>query len=121
MKILSCQICSNVKDFKSEYNLLMKLAPYAIRAKVWLYQGDSPWHFITISKSFSKEIKKEYLWPRNGFGSIPVYVKIGKTEWKTSIFPEKKGTYVLPLKKEIRIKEKIIVGDTIDISLELIV
>ncbi len=95
---------------------------YKIRAKVWLWEGDDPWHFVTIEKEDAEEIKKEEPWPRKGFGSSPVHVTVGKTTWKTSIFPEKKekGTYVLPLKKEVRDKENIKVGDTIDVSLEVI-
>lgn len=98
----------------------MKSAAYSVRARVWLYQGNSPWHFITIKKSDADEIKKEYIWPRRGFGAIPVAVKIGKTTWKTSIFPDKDGTYLLPLKKEVRVKENIKTGDAINVSIEVI-
>lgn len=98
----------------------MKTASYRIRAKIWLYQGDSPWHFITIKKTDADEIKKDYLWPRRGFGSIPVNVTIGKTTWKTSIFPDKEETYVLPLKKEVREKEYIKAGDMIRASIAVI-
>lgn len=98
----------------------MKSAPYPVRAKVWLYRGDNPWHFVTIEKRDSDSIKKEYIWPRRGFGAIPVQVTINKTSWKTSIFPDKDGTYLLPLKKEIRKKGNIKAGDTISVSIEVI-
>lgn len=98
----------------------MKSAPYSVRAKVWLYEGDSPWHFITIKKLDADEIKRFDMGPRRGFGSIPVNVNVGKTKWKTSIFPDKKGTYVLPLKKEVRVKEGLKVGNTITLSVEVI-
>lgn len=45
---------------------------------------------------------------------------VGKTSWKTSIFPENKGTYLLPLKKEVRVKENLKVGDAIVVSIEVI-
>lgn len=49
-----------------------------------------------------------------GWGSLPVTAVIGKTSWKTSIFPDKKiGAYLLPLKSEIRKKENIVAGATI--------
>ncbi|MBI2611689.1 DUF1905 domain-containing protein [Candidatus Gottesmanbacteria bacterium] len=99
----------------------MKSTKYKVSAKVWLYQDDSPWHFITIEKEDAEEIKKEYIWPRRGFGAIPVNVKVGNTSWKTSIFPEKKGTYLLPLKKEVRAKENIKIGDTIKVYIEVII
>ena len=95
--------------------------PHIVKARVWVWQGDSPWHFITISKKQAEEIKKEYHWPRRGFGSIPVKVALGKTSWQTSIFPEKGGTYLLPLKKDVRKKEDIVVGQTITVSLTVLV
>ncbi|MEK7517823.1 MAG: DUF1905 domain-containing protein [Patescibacteria group bacterium] len=115
----------------------MKTAAYPIRAKVWLYPGDpstrrvpygnpsssgqvSPWHFVTIEKKSADEIKKEYIWPRRGFGAIPVQVTINKTSWKTSIFPDKDGTYLLPLKKEVRAKENIKAGSTVTVAIEVI-
>lgn len=98
----------------------MKNEPHIVKARVWQYQGDSPWHFITIEKEQAGEIKKEYHWPRRGFGSIPVSVTLGATVWKTSIFPEKGGTYVLPLKKEVRNKEKIIIGQNITLFLTVL-
>lgn len=93
---------------------------HSVTARVWLYQGDSPWHFVTIPLSESGEIKKDYIWPRRGFGSIPVLATVGGTSWRTSIFPDKDGSYLLPLKKSVRASEKISEGDMIDITLEVI-
>ena len=36
-----------------------------------------------------------------GWGVIPVHVQIGKTEWKTSLFP-KDGLYIVPIKASVR-------------------
>ena len=99
----------------------MKLPLYNIRAKVWLYKGEGPWHFVTIEKNIAKEIKKEYALPRRGFGSIPVKVTVGSSSWKTSIFPDKTGVYLLPLKKEVRRMENIKIGYSINLSLEIFV
>lgn len=98
----------------------MKSISYSIRARVWIYPGENPWHFATIKKGDADEIKMHDIGPRRGFGSIPVEVTIGKTSWTTSIFPEKKGTYLLPLKKEVRRSENIKAGDTVRITLEVI-
>jgi hypothetical protein len=78
------------------------------------------WHFTGIPKKESEEIKKESV-VKAGFGSIPVEVTVGKTKWKTSIFPDKRsGTYLLPLKAEVRKKEKIFSEDDIYLTIELI-
>jgi hypothetical protein len=48
-------------------------------------------------------------------------VTIGKTKWKTSVFPDKRsGTYLLPLKAEVRKKEGIFSEDTVSLTIELI-
>ncbi len=53
-------------------------------------------------------------------GSLPVIATIGKTIWKTSIFPDKKiCSYLLPLKAEVRKKELLREGDKIKLSLEI--
>lgn len=98
----------------------MKTEVYKLSAKLWIYQGGSPWHFVSIQKKDADIIKKEYIWPKRGFGSIPVNVVVGKTSWKTSIFPDKKGEYLLPIKKEVRINEGLRAGDKLKILIELI-
>jgi len=78
------------------------------------------WHFISVSKKQTEDIKKRFGAKAKGWGSLPVIVNIGKTKWKTSIFPDKKsGTYLLPLKAEIRKKEGIFKGDKINFTIEI--
>jgi len=92
---------------------------FEFKSKVWLWnEGKGSWHFATVPLELSKHIKG-FSMPRKGFGSIPVIVTVGKTKWKTSIFPEKKGTYVLPIKKEVRNKEKISANDNIEVTITL--
>jgi hypothetical protein len=47
---------------------------------------------------------------------IPVTVWIGKTEWKTSLFP-KEGRYLVPIKASVRHAEKLEEGDQVTIRL----
>ncbi len=92
---------------------------FTFKSKIWLWSGDkAAWHFATVPLEISKQLKG-FSMPRKGFGSIPVNVTIGKTTWKTSIFPEKKGTYILPLKKDVRKAEKIIVDNEVEITIKL--
>lgn len=92
------------------------------RQKVWIYPGDAPWHFVNVGKGISKEIKELFGEWSGGFGSLPVKVIVGKTTWKTSIFPDKKsGSYLLPLKASVRKKENIIADKTLSYSIEILV
>ena len=93
---------------------------YKLKSKVWLYPGMAGWHFVSVPKKESKEIKENFKEDARGWGSLPVEVTIGKTTWKTSIFPDKKSdTYVLPLKAEVRKKESIFADDTISFSIKI--
>lgn len=93
---------------------------FRIRAKVWLYPGMAGWHFVTIPKHARDEINYFFSHAKRGWGSLPVLVTLGKTSWKTSIFPDKKlGSYLLPLKADVRKKEAVREGDSIDFVLKL--
>ncbi len=93
---------------------------FHIKTTVWLYPGMVGWHFVTVPKETTEEIDNYFSLIKGGWGSIPVMVTIGKTNWKTSIFPDKKsGSYLLPLKKEVRLKEKISEGDEVKVELEI--
>lgn len=87
------------------------------KAKLWIYEAPAPWYMITVPINVSSKIKDRFGHLHRGWGSIPVIVSIGETAWKTSIFWEKKGTYLLPIKKSVRVKEKITNGDVLEISI----
>lgn len=92
---------------------------FEIKSHVWVYEGPAAWHFATIDTKTSKKIKDLGLGKR-GWGSVPVKVTIGKTKWKTSIFPDKDKVYLLPIKKEVRKLESIKAGGNLKIKLEII-
>jgi hypothetical protein len=49
---------------------------------------------------------------------IPVHVRIGKTEWKTSLFP-KDGHYIVPIKASVRKAENLKEGDQVTVRLDV--
>jgi len=87
-------------------------------AELWIYQGKGGWFFVTLPKDESEQIKFLNSHRRSGWGSVRVTAKIGRSEWKTSIFPDSKaGAYLLPAKSDIRKKEKITAGDKVRFTL----
>jgi len=94
---------------------------YTVRAKVVVWPGEQgAWHFAHVDKKQSAVIKERYRGPRRGFGGIRVAVKLGKTKWETSIFPDSRsGTYILPLKAAVRRSEGIFEGDQITFTLAI--
>jgi hypothetical protein len=50
-----------------------------------------------------------------------VDVTVGSTRWSTSIFPDsKRGTYVLPLKKAVRVAEGLSAGASARVELDVV-
>ena len=95
---------------------------YKIRSEVTLWPGaQGAWHFAYVDKKHSEEIRKKYTGPRRGFGAVRVRVRVGKTTWETSIFPDSRaGVYILPLKAKVRRAEGIQAGESITFTLEIL-
>ncbi|AXR67573.1 DUF1905 domain-containing protein [Leptospira mayottensis] len=90
------------------------------QATVWIYPGKGGWHFLTLPVKASKEIRTILDKTHRHWGMIPVIAKIGITSWNTSIFPEKNSIkYVLPLKADVRKKEKITVDQKLRVSITI--
>lgn len=94
---------------------------YQVTSKLWLYPGESAnWHFLTVPKDVSTDLKEKYRPFLKGFGSLPVEVTIGETTWKTSIFPDRRtGTYFLPVKAKVRKREDLLVDDEVEFSFRI--
>ncbi|MBE7436842.1 MAG: DUF1905 domain-containing protein [Spirochaetales bacterium] len=93
---------------------------FSFQGKIWLYQGDAAWHFLTLPEEIGKEIRGLSSVKR-GWGSRKVQVTVGESSWLTSIFPDKKaGSYLLPLKAAVRKKEQLHAGMEVGVTLELV-
>lgn len=88
------------------------------KGKVWYWRGPAPWFFITVPEEQSRDLKAVLKLVTYGWGMIPVDARIGKTAWKTSMFP-KDGRYIVPIKTSVRQAENIEEGDTISIQIEV--
>ena len=95
------------------------LIKYEFIGKTHLYNGDAcSWHFVFFPKDLSKEIRGNHKHQEEGWGRMKATVKIGGSEWKTSIwFDTKNDTYLLPVKAEIRRKEKIKIDGDVNVAI----
>jgi hypothetical protein len=93
---------------------------YTFTAQLWRFQGESSWHFLTLPLETAEDIRYYFSHVKRGWGSLRVAATIGATEWKTSIFSEKKsGSYILPVKALVRSAENIKAGDEVQVTLLL--
>lgn len=98
---------------------------FDLTGRIWLWRPAlkpqaSGWHFLTIDGQVAAEIRFAALGRTGGFGSIRVAARIGDTRWTTSIFPQREsGGFILPIKAEVRKRERIGEGDEVTVELRV--
>lgn len=102
---------------------------YHIHAPLWLWSSDkapASWHFLTIEGEVAEAIHALALMRRlehgrrRGWGAVKVRAGIGNTTWHTSIFPDKgSGGWFLPVKAAVRKAEGLVVGDNVQVMINL--
>lgn len=97
---------------------------FTFTGECWRWQSTATaWHFITLPEDKSEEIKffsGNHSEKRRGWGAVRVLVTIGKTSWETSIFPSSElKAYILPIKADVRKKEKFSAGDSVKVLLKI--
>ena len=94
---------------------------HTFEARLFAWDPESPdsWVFATLPEELSDQIE-ETAEPR-GFGSVRVGVRVGGTEWATSLFPSKsEGAFVLPVKKAVRRAERLELGEPATFTIRLL-
>lgn len=87
---------------------------------VWDARKTETWTFVRLPEDASEDIREVAGGQGRGFGSVRVRVVLGASVWKTSVFPEGGGCYVLPVKRAVRTAEGLEPGDMAHVSVELI-
>lgn len=82
------------------------------------WRGPAPFYYVPVPQDLSDQIRQTAKLVSYGWGVIPVKVTIGRTEFTTSLFP-KDGFYLVPIKNAVRLPEKLVLGQSIDVILEV--
>ncbi|WP_394729550.1 DUF1905 domain-containing protein [Altererythrobacter sp. GH1-8] len=97
------------------------------------WQGDrGTYHLVVITGNEAEQIamharlhRLEYGTQR-GFGSVKVMARIGETEWKSSVFPQRSRSdaeakeWILLVSKRVMRAEDLAEGDLVTVELELL-
>ncbi|MGN6127917.1 MAG: DUF1905 domain-containing protein [Humibacter sp.] len=83
----------------------------------WDARRHDAWVFARLPEDVSAEIH-DAPHPPAGFGSVKVEATLGSSRWSTSVFPERDGSFVIAIKKAIRKREGVDVGDTVRMAVE---
>jgi hypothetical protein len=88
----------------------------AFTGDVISWRGPAPYYFVEVPGDLCEIIGAVSSMVTYGWGVIPVQVKIGGSDWTTSLFP-KEGRYLVPLKDAIRKREGLDQGDEVAVRL----
>jgi len=83
-------------------------------AKVKLFEREMGWHYVSVPTELSKPL--EHLADR---GLIAVTATAGSSSWPTSLLPMGDGTHFIALPAKVRKKEKLFLGEAVEISFTL--
>ena len=92
---------------------------------IHIEEGYAPMAFLRVTDEAAEAIvahrfeRQLELGKRRGFGSVKVTVTLGESRWQTSLFPNKDGSWFLPVKKPVRMAEGLVEGEEIEVELEL--
>ena len=99
---------------------MRRIGAFEFAAPLWRYPGADGWHFVSLPPGIGTDITDITTGIRRGFGSVRVAVTVGSTSGRTSIFPDSKtGAYWLPVKKAVRVAERLEVGDQVKVQLQI--
>ena len=82
------------------------------------WRGPSPFHFVTVPEEQSAAIEAVSSSVTYGWGAIPVQARIGRTDFRTSLFPRGE-LYLVPVKNAVRTAEGLELGDHVTVRLVL--
>ncbi|RWZ59281.1 DUF1905 domain-containing protein [Labedella populi] len=86
---------------------------------VFEWRGPAPIHFARIPEDGADLLGERVPVVSYGWGMVPVSVRIGDTEWRTSLWP-KEGGYVLPVRDKVRRAERIALDGVVDVRMTVI-
>jgi hypothetical protein len=85
---------------------------------IFTWRGPAPFYFVAVPAEESGALKDISELVTYGWGVLPVQVRIGRTTWRTSLFP-KEDRYLVPIKASVRKAEGLAEGDVVDIRLDV--
>lgn len=100
---------------------------HSVTVPLTRWQGDrGSYHLVEIEGETAEAIAlhaslhRLEFGQRRGFGSVKVMAQIGATQWKSSVFPDKSGGWILLVSKKVMRAEDLGAGDEVSVALELL-
>jgi hypothetical protein len=103
---------------ESPFAIDVETLDFEFEGELWYWRGPSPYHFITVPEEACAGLRAVSAVVSYGWGMIPVNVRIGESDFETSLFP-KYGGYIVPIKDGIRQTEGLATGDAVTVNLAI--
>ena len=87
-------------------------------SELFEWRGPAPFVWLALPDDECDYVRAEAADASYGWGAIPVSVRIGGTQWETSLLP-RDGGYVLPVKKLVQTQERVGVGDGVTVAMSV--
>lgn len=87
-------------------------------AQLFEWRGPAPFYWLTVPLDVCQAVRAQAGLVTYGWGAIPVSVRIGGTDWETSLVPRGDG-YVLPVKQDVRKQERCTGGDSVTVAMRV--
>lgn len=95
------------------------MADLEFSGEVVEWRGPAPYHFLVAPPAEAEWLRDIMRDVTYGWGMIPVTGWIGDTEFTTSLWPRKGGSFWVPLKDAVRAAEGIELGDVVRVRLSI--
>jgi hypothetical protein len=87
-------------------------------APLWQYPSQGGWYFVALPTDLSQEIRSQAKPLEEGWVRLKISNAVDGVVWNSSIwFDTKRGTYLLPIKAEIRKTKNLIVPSSVKVLL----
>ena len=93
---------------------------FRFRGVLKRYPGTGGWFFVDVGKKHAGILRARPKETKVGWGFVPVRATLGKSAWRTTLFPTKEGSYLLAIKAKIRTAEGVGDGDTVTVNIHLL-
>jgi len=87
----------------------------AFAGELWYWRGPAPYHFVSVPSDAARTIHAIASAVTYGWGMIPAEIRIGTSVWTTALWP-KDGGYVVPIKDKFRKAERLVLGETVEVT-----
>jgi hypothetical protein len=82
--------------------------------RVWPERRDL-WTYFGMPDEITPRLNEIFERNPRGFRSIPVTARLGSESWRSALFRYRDGTWALPVRKDIRRRSSLKIGDIVHV------